>query len=106
MNELLKTRFFSLLAEPSTEIDGKEIVELSYIFDNSYWKQGYFIESVKACRQFASDTLKLKELYCSIRPENEESIRIAETIGLNKIGEHTKIYRKKEMLHFVYSLML
>jgi RimJ/RimL family protein N-acetyltransferase len=89
-----------------TEINGNKVVELGYIFDNLYWKQGYCIESVKACLRFASDTLKLKKLYCSIRPKNTDSIRIAEKIGMKKTGEYTKIYRDKEMLHFVYVLKL
>ncbi|KAA6307900.1 hypothetical protein EZS27_040427, partial [termite gut metagenome] len=72
------------------EIEGKEFVELDYIFDNSYWKRGYCMESVKACMGFACEELKLKELYCLIRPENEASIRIAEKTGMKKTGEHTK----------------
>ncbi|GHV49142.1 hypothetical protein FACS1894181_07240 [Bacteroidia bacterium] len=87
-----------------SEIEGKESVELGYIFDNSYWKQGYCTESVEACIKFAFDTMKLKELYCSIRPENGASIRIAEKAGMKKVGEHIKIYREKEMLHFIYKL--
>jgi RimJ/RimL family protein N-acetyltransferase len=87
-----------------SEIGRKEVVELGYIFDNLYWKHGYCIESVVACIRFASDTLKLNELYCSIRPENENSIRIAEKIGMTKTGEHIKIYMEKEMLHFIYRL--
>ena len=89
-----------------TEIDGKEVVELGYIFDNLYWKQGYCMEAVKACIRFASDKLKIKELYATIRPENRDSIRIAEKLGMLKVGEQIKIYREKEMLHWVYRLSL
>jgi RimJ/RimL family protein N-acetyltransferase len=85
-----------------SEIDGKEIVELGYIFDNSYWKQGYCIESVNACIRYAFDDLKLKELYCSIRPENTDSIRIVEKTGMEKTGEYIKIYKDKEMRHLLY----
>jgi RimJ/RimL family protein N-acetyltransferase len=89
-----------------SEIGGKEVVELGYIFDNLYWKHGYCIESVEACIRFASDTLKLNELYCSIRPENEDSIRIAEKIGMTKTGEHIKIYMEKEMRHLIFDLKI
>lgn len=85
-----------------SEMEGKEVVELGYIFDSLYWKQGYCTESVEACIKFAFDELKPNELYCSIRPENTASIHIAEKMGMGKIGEHTKIYRDKEMLHFIY----
>ena len=88
------------------EIDGKEVVELGYIFDNLYWKQGYCTEAVKACIQFASDNLKIKELYATVRPENKDSIRIAEKLGMVKVGEQIKIYREKERPHWVYRLVL
>ncbi|KAA6344031.1 hypothetical protein EZS27_008330 [termite gut metagenome] len=61
----------------------------------AYWKQGYCVESVKACMKFACERLNLKELYCLIRPENEASIRISEKTGMKKTGEHTKIYGEK-----------
>jgi RimJ/RimL family protein N-acetyltransferase len=89
-----------------SEIDGKEVIELGYIFDNLYWKQGYCTEAIKACIRFASDKLKIKELYATIRPENKDSIRIAEKMGMVKVGEQIKIYREKEMLHWVYRLHL
>jgi RimJ/RimL family protein N-acetyltransferase len=88
------------------EIDGKEAVELGYIFDNPYWKQGYCTEAVKACIRFASDKLKIKELCATIRTENRDSIRIAEKAGMVKVGEQIKIYREKEMPHWVYRLAL
>jgi RimJ/RimL family protein N-acetyltransferase len=86
------------------EIDGREAVEIGYIFDNRYWKQGYCIEAVKGCILYAQDKLGIKELYCTMRPENEASVRIAEKAGMKKIGEEIKIYREKEMLHFIYRL--
>lgn len=87
-----------------SEINGQEVVELGYIFDNLYWGNGYCIESVKKCVQFAFDHLELHELYCSIRPNNFSSIHIAEKIGMSKIGEHVVNYRGKEMPHIVYVL--
>jgi RimJ/RimL family protein N-acetyltransferase len=87
-----------------SETEGKAVVELGYIFDNRYWKQGYCTETVEACIRFAFDELKLMELYCSIRPENTVSVRIAEKAGMEKIGECIKQYTDKEMRHFVYRL--
>jgi RimJ/RimL family protein N-acetyltransferase len=86
------------------EIEGKEAVEIGYIFDNRYWKQGYCIEAVKGCIRYAQDILGIKELYCTVRPENEASVRIAEKAGMKKVGEEIKIYKEKEMLHFIYRL--
>jgi RimJ/RimL family protein N-acetyltransferase len=85
-----------------SEMEGKETVELGYIFDNSYRKQGYCTEVVEACIRFAFDELQLTELYCSVHPENAASVRIVEKAGMEKIGEHVKTYRDKEMTHFLY----
>jgi RimJ/RimL family protein N-acetyltransferase len=85
-------------------IHEKEVVELGYIFDNLYWNQGYCIEAVNACVRFAFDKVKPDKLYCSIRPNNIPSIRIAEKIGMKIIGEHIVNYRDQDMLHNVYIL--
>ena len=85
-----------------SEMEGKETVELGYIFDDSYWKHDYCTEAVEACIRFAIEKLQLTELYCSVRPENAASVRIAEKAGMEKVGEHIKTYRDKEMKHFLY----
>jgi RimJ/RimL family protein N-acetyltransferase len=36
------------------EIGGSEVVELGYIFDDRFWKQGYGLEAAKACVEYAS----------------------------------------------------
>lgn len=87
-----------------SDIEGKEVVELGYIFDNAYWGQGYCIEAVKGCVNYAFHHLKLDKLYCSIRPNNLASIRIAEKIGMIRVGEHIVIYCDKEMPHSIYVL--
>ncbi|PXV62703.1 RimJ/RimL family protein N-acetyltransferase [Dysgonomonas alginatilytica] len=86
------------------KINEEDVVELGYIFDNLYWKQGYCMETVKTIVQFAFNKLQFDNLYCSIRPNNIPSIRIAEKIGMTKVGEHTILYRDKDMLHHIYIL--
>jgi RimJ/RimL family protein N-acetyltransferase len=86
------------------EIKDKEIIEIGYIFDNNYWKKGYCIESVRGCITYAFEALKLKKLYGTIRPENAPSIKIAEKLEMEKIGNFIKIYENKEMEHYIYRL--
>lgn len=87
-----------------SEIEGKEVVELGYMFDNGYWHQGYCTEVANVCTRQAFTSPNIEVLYCSIRPENLASIRIAEKLGMKKIGEHTVLYREKEMLHLIYKV--
>jgi RimJ/RimL family protein N-acetyltransferase len=79
------------------KIGDKEIIEIGYIFDNNYWKKGYCIESVRACIKYAFETLKVKEIYGTIRPKNVSSIKILEKSGMEKTGNFVKIYDNKEM---------
>ncbi|GHT37162.1 hypothetical protein FACS189435_1570 [Bacteroidia bacterium] len=86
------------------EIDGSEVVELGYIFDDRFWKQGYGLEAAKACVEYAFNGLGIGRLYCSVRPENTPSIRICEKLGTAQAGEHTVRYMDKDMPHVLYLL--
>lgn len=85
-------------------INGNEKVELGYILDNTYWHQGYALEAARACLDYAFHRLELASVVCSIRPGNEASIRVAERLCMTLCGEHTVIYRGKEMPHLIYGL--
>lgn len=85
-------------------INGNEAVELGYILDNQYWHNGYGIEVVRACLEYAFGELGMKTVCCSIRPENGASIRVAEKLGMTLCGSHTVIYNEKEMPHLIYEL--
>ena len=85
-------------------INGNEAVELGYILDNAYWHYGYGMEAARACLEYAFEELGLKTVYCSIRPENVASIRVAKKLGMTLCGSHTVIYNEKEMPHLIYEL--
>jgi len=87
-----------------TDINGENVVELGYIFDNSVWGHGYCTEAAKACIEMAFDKFGIDKLYCTVRPENEPSIRVAKRLGMVETGEFIKTYDKKEMLHLIYVL--
>ncbi len=85
-------------------INGNEAVEPGYILDNTYWNNGYGIEAARACLEYAFYELDMKTVYCSIRPENEASIRVAEKLGMTLCGNHIILYNEKEMPHLIYRI--
>lgn len=87
------------------EFDGESVVELGYIIDNEYWHRGYALEAARACLEYAFYELDLKTVCCSIRPENEASIRVAEKLGMSLCGNHIVLYNEKEMPHLIYRMV-
>lgn len=87
-----------------SEIEGKEAVELGYIFDNSVWGNGYCSEAVKACVELAFEQFKIQKLYCTVKPENEASVKVAQRFGMVLEGEYVKCVDEKEMVHLIFSL--
>lgn len=87
-----------------TTMNENEVVEIGYIFDNTYWHKGYATEVAKTLIAYAFDSLELPAVYCSIRPENKASIRVAKQLGMESCGSHTVVYRGKEMPHIIYKL--
>lgn len=83
-------------------INGNEAVEIGYILDDAYRHHGYATEAARMCLRYAFGELGLTEVYCSIRPENAPSIRVAEAIGMTPCGSHTITYNGKEMPHVLY----
>ena len=87
-----------------SELDGEDIVEVGYIFDDSVWGHGYAIEAARACVDLAFDRFGVDKLYATIRPENEASVKVAVKLGMKKIGIYVKIYQDKEMPHDIYMI--
>ena len=85
-----------------TAFNGREAVELGYILGDSYWHMGYASEAARECLRYASVDLGLAEVYCSIRPQNTASIRVALSLGMAQCGSHTVVYRGKEMPHLLF----
>lgn len=84
-----------------TVMNGREVVEIGYIFDNAYWHNGYATEIAVRLIDYAFDDLGLPAVYCSIRQENKASLRVAERLGMTRCGIHTVVYRGKEMPHII-----
>jgi len=87
-----------------SKIWGERVTELGYVFDNAVWGNGYATEAGRALAALAFGSFGLDTLYCTIRPENTASVRVARRLGFCLKGEHTINYRGKEMPHLVFTL--
>ncbi len=86
------------------ECFGKKVVEIGYIYQKEYWNKGYATETAKACKRYAFEILKLKEVYSIIRDNNISSQKVAEKNGMNIVGDFLKHYYQIDMRHLVYSV--
>ena len=63
-------------------IDGRAEVEIAYLLDKQYWRQGLGTEAAKALLQYGFERLRLSRLICLIHPDNQASIKVARNIGM------------------------
>jgi RimJ/RimL family protein N-acetyltransferase len=63
-------------------IDGRAEVEVAYLLDKHYWRQGLGTEAAKALLQYGFKHLRLSRLICLIHPDNQASIKVARHIGM------------------------
>jgi ribosomal-protein-alanine N-acetyltransferase len=62
--------------------NGHDVVELAYMFDKDYWRQGFATESAIAVRDYAFEPVGLKRLVSCIGPENTPSKKVAQNVGM------------------------
>ena len=80
----------------------KEVLEIGYLFERSYWHRGYATEAAKACKKYAFEILKANEVCSIIRDTNIASQNVAVRNGMTKMDTWTKNYRGVEMPHKRY----
>ena len=99
MYEMCDMGYWSVLKKDTGEIIGragiepkfwnkkKTVVELGYIIDEKYRKQGYAYE---ACQGIIQESVKRGAvyLYCRIKSRNKASINLAEKLGFQKTDYH------------------
>jgi RimJ/RimL family protein N-acetyltransferase len=64
------------------EVDGKQEIELIYIFKASAWGKGYATEIGRAITKYAFEEMKIGRVIALIEPENKASERVALKIGM------------------------
>lgn len=79
-----------------------QVLEVGYLFQKDYWHKGYATEAAIACKNYAFDTLHIKEVYSIIRNNNFPSQKVAERNSMTVCGEIVKHYMGIDMPHLVY----
>jgi RimJ/RimL family protein N-acetyltransferase len=69
------------------DVNGQPEVEIGYRLRRSSWGQGYASEAARVVHNYAFDTLGLKRLIAMIDPDNADSIRVAENLGMHYESE-------------------
>lgn len=84
--------------------NGRELLEVGYLFNRAFWHCGYATEAARACMDWAFDVLGAAEICSIIRDSNAASQGVARRNGLHPEDHWTKHYRGVDMPHtrFVY----
>lgn len=81
-------------------VDGEPFVEIGWHVRRDLWGQGFAPEVGIACRDWAFANLDRDRLISLIRPENVQSRRVAEKLGMTVWRETVRA----DMPHLVYAL--
>jgi RimJ/RimL family protein N-acetyltransferase len=76
-----------LLLVPLDRDDPSSDVEIGWRLVRSAWGHGYAPEAAAAVLHHALESLGLNRVIATIHPENKQSLRVAEKIGMTCIGD-------------------
>ena len=63
-------------------LEGRDEVEVAYMIDKKYWRQGLGTEAALAILHYGFDVLGLSRLICMVDPKNDASAKVARNIGM------------------------
>jgi len=86
------------------DLNGKEYLEIGYLFKKRYWHKSYAVESAFGCKKYAFEKLKAEKVCSIIRDSNIASQNVAKRIGMEKTDEIIKHYYNKDMLHYIFEV--
>jgi RimJ/RimL family protein N-acetyltransferase len=84
-------------------IEGQSEVEIAYLLDKAFWKQGLATEAAAGILHYGFEQLNLSRLICMIDPENVASQRVAERIGM-AFEKQVDEYEGDKLPFFIYSI--
>ena len=82
--------------------NGREVLEVGYLFCKDFWHKGYAIEAAAACKKYAFENLQADAVYSIIRDTNTASQNVARRNGMKTVGSLTKHYYRIDMPHLVF----
>lgn len=82
----------------------RDVLEIGYLFQKTYWHKGYATEAARACKEYAFTKLCAEEVFSIIRNTNIASQNVALRNGMTMIDTWMKNYRGTDMLHILYSV--
>ncbi len=86
------------------EFNGRQVLEIGYLFQKAYWHKGYASEAAIACKEYAFEKLNTDEVFSIIRDTNTASQNVAIRNGMTVTDQFIKHYRGIDMPHLVYSV--
>ncbi|HEX2623355.1 MAG TPA: GNAT family N-acetyltransferase, partial [Phototrophicaceae bacterium] len=76
-------------------IEGLAEVEVTYLLDKKYWRQGLGTEAAQAILYYGFEQLHLARLICTIDPDIQTSKKVAMRIGMTlekEIQDETRLF--------------
>lgn len=84
-------------------IEGRDEVEIAYLLDKAFWKQGLATEAARGILNYGFEKLNLSRLICMIDPENNASQRVAERVGMT-FEKTVDGYEGDNIPFYIYSI--
>lgn len=86
------------------DYNNKEVLEVGYLFQKTFWHRGYASEAAIACKEFAFECLNADEVFSIIRDTNIASQNVARRNGMVVNDKFVKHYHGVDMPHLVFSV--
>jgi len=85
------------------DIDGRQVLELGYMFNRAFWHKGYASEAAFAVKRYAFDVLGFDEVSSLVRDSNYASMNVAIRNGMLVRGRYVKHYKGEDMPHYIFT---
>lgn len=86
------------------DLNGRQVLEIGYLFQKAFWHKGYAAESAAACKKYAFETLGADEVFSIIRDTNIASQKVAKKNGMKVTETMVKHYYGVTMPHLAFSV--